>query len=346
MLTISPSQRKTTYEGTSRIFWIVVTLLSATYLTAIFILGPFSTVWHRVQPYAELIVQYPSLIRFSTFLLCSGCTWFLFWPREGSRFIGRWSDCVALAFATFALQYLLRFTELKLEGVLSPTLRPALHHAASFVVYACSSFNNLLFLAAARILLNKNRKIRRVYSLDEDPRVFFQLKKKFLNALMEFNGAVPRWALAAAVVGVIGLLDSWPRFFWARFPDAIFSVVSLSWFGYAVAVNLNENRRTVLAVLAMLIALTYGGAQLVYATNPIVAYSATASRSRSGAVQWIRSNVGIPANTLAVQTNQKTARRDSTIIFLERRLRAIVTLETRPLSARLFSLSAIRHFFA
>src|SRR5688572_32210554 len=120
MLISNPSQHQTSNEDTSRIFWIVVAL-SFFYVAIIFVLGPFSAVWRGLQPYAELIVEHPSLVRFSTCLLCAGCAWFLFWPREGSRFVGRWSDCVALAFATFALQYGLRFTELRLESILSPS---------------------------------------------------------------------------------------------------------------------------------------------------------------------------------------------------------------------------------
>jgi len=64
----------------------------------------------------------------------------------------------------------------------------------------------------------------------------------------------------------------------------------------------------------------------------MVAYSSTTRRSRSGVVQWIKSNVGIPANTLAVQTNQKTARRDSTIIFLDNAVYALLL----PLKLALF----------
>lgn len=327
--TTSPEQ--TNSHDTPRLLWIFIAALSIIYIAGIFLLFSFSAVWRGAQPYAELIIQHPSLIRFSTFVLCSGCAWFLFWPREGTRFIGRWSDYVAFAFATFAVQYGLRFTELKLEGIVSPAFQSTFHDVSSFVVYVCSALNNLLFLAASRILLNKN-KVRRIHVLEENPRIFFQFNKKLRNALVEFQGAIPRWALVAAMFGPLALLDSRSAFVWARFPDALFSVCCLSWFGYAVAVNLNMRRRKVLAATAMLIALTYGGMQLVYATNPIIASSTNPNGTLLRPGGWIR-EVGTRADQLAQQTNKQTGRlTDKTIHFLDNAVYALLL----PLKLALF----------
>src|ERR1700752_1019210 len=331
MLKIITSPKLAKYD-ISQLLWLVLAIFTFIYVALFFVSVSFSPLWRAVQPYAEIIIQHPSLIRLSTCLLCCGCAWFLCWPREGSRFIGRWSDYVALAFATYAIQYGLRFIELRFEEIASPAFNKYFHDATSLIVYICSAANNLLFLAAARILLNKNKSVQKIYELEDNTKIFFQFRKKLRNAIAEFRGAVPVRALIVAIFGPIALLDSKPGFFWARYPDAIFSVYCLAWFGWAVAINLAISRRKALAAVGMLIALTYGGAQLVYAFNPIINYSTLPNREHSRPIDWVQSKIGVRANQLARQTNTQTGRKDSTITFLDNAVYAILL----PLKLALF----------
>src|SRR2546423_15467336 len=114
-------------QETSRIITITIAFSLVTYVAVMYFLISFAAVSTFTQHYTQIITQHPLLIRFSTSLVCSGCAWFLLWPREGSRFIGRWSDYIGLAFATFAFQYGLRLVELKSKGILNTTSYQQLH---------------------------------------------------------------------------------------------------------------------------------------------------------------------------------------------------------------------------
>jgi signal transduction histidine kinase len=211
----------------------------------------------------------------------------------------------------------LRFIELQLKGYVSPTTELVFHYASDAVIYICSALNNLLFLAAARILLNKNKMGQKIRPLKDDDRVFVQPGQKLINAFTEFRGAIPAWAWVCAAMAPLALLDSMPKFLWARFPDAIFSVYCLTWFGYAIAINLNVRRRAVLAGIAMVITLVYGAGQVVYAANPIIAYAAPPNRSSTFPLPWIRAHIGIKVDELTVATNKQTGKTDTPKKFLD-----------------------------
>lgn len=287
---VAPSETPDTDNIPER-YWVWIALFFAAYLAVAFSLSFYTEVWQAVQPYAELLIRHPGLVTFSTCILCSGCAWFFIWPREGSRFIGRWGDYVGLAFATFAVQSGFRFLEIRLEGQIDPSSLAAFTHVKTVVVYVGSALNNLLFLAASRVLLRRSAP-RTFRPIKEDPRVLAQLKAKFLNALAEFGAVVPTWAIICAVVAQFAISESWRSIPWARYPDALFSLYCLSWFGYAVAVNLNIRRRKVLAASAMLIALLYGGGQVVYATNPVIAYAAVQENPTSFATRLVKDTIG------------------------------------------------------
>jgi len=74
------------------------------------------------QPYAELIIQHPSLVRFSTCILCSGCHGF-FSGRARVADHGRWSDYVGLGLRNVAVQYGVAFCRTEVEGNCGPTIQ-------------------------------------------------------------------------------------------------------------------------------------------------------------------------------------------------------------------------------
>ncbi|HXQ73990.1 MAG TPA: hypothetical protein VN844_26035, partial [Pyrinomonadaceae bacterium] len=90
--------------------------------------------------------QNRALIRVLTAVTALLFASFFFWPREGSRLVGRWNDYVGLAFATIFVQYLLRFVELKVDSFHSVGGSPA-RALFDVTVYGCSALNNLFFLA-------------------------------------------------------------------------------------------------------------------------------------------------------------------------------------------------------
>ena len=302
---------------TQRVHWIAIAFFFTLYLLGIFSLMFYSGLWKLTQPYAEFVIQHPSLVRLSTFGVSAACAWFIMWPREGGRYVGRWSDYVGIAFITFAVQYGLRYIELQLKGNVNPSFESAFHYGSDAVIYLCSALNNLLFLAAARILLNKNKSRQNVQLMRDAERIFVQPKEKLINAYRELRSVLPTWAWAWAAIAPLAILDSKPGFLWARFPDAIFSVYCLSWFGYAIAINLNMRRHVIMAGLAMAVALAYGAGQVVYATNPIIAYAAPPNKSNTFPLPWVRSQIGIKVDELTVDTNRVTGRADTPKKFLD-----------------------------
>lgn len=315
-------------ENLPRRYWIWIALFFAIYLVVVFSLIFYTGLWRAAQPYAELILQHPSLIRLSTCILCSGCAWFFFWPREGSRFIGRWSDYVGLAFATFAVQYGFRFSEIQLKGSVDESSWEVFRHVTTGVVYTCSALNNLLFFAASRILLQGSN----FRSNLDAPQVLTQIDVKLRNALAEFYAVIPKWAFVWAAVSMLALFESRQGMHWARYPDALFSLYCLSWFGYAIAINLNMKRRKVLAASAMVIALIYGGAQLVYATNPVIGYVASQQNPTFAPTRWAKETIGESVIELNAKTNQNTGRSDNVTSFLDNAVYALLL----PLKLALF----------
>jgi signal transduction histidine kinase len=314
-------------ETLPRRYWIWISLFFAVYLAILFILIFYTDIWLVAQPYAKLIFQHPSLVRFFTCILCSGCAAFFFWPREGGRFIGRWSDYVGLAFASFAVQYVFRFTEIRLEGHIGETSQAVVHYVTMGVVYLFSVLNNLLFFAASRILLRPSAPHSFRANI-EAPRVRTQFDVKLRNALAEFRSVIPKWAFVWAIFSLVAVLEPVQQLgrvrHWMRYPDAFFSLYCLSWFGYAIAVNLNMPRRKLLALSAMIIALIYGGAQLVYATNPVIAYAASQQNPTFAPTKWVKETIGDKVSDLNRQINTNIQRNDSDTTFSDNAVFAVL----------------------
>ena len=299
-----------------RIDWVRVALLVTPYVIAT-VWFVFSTrFWSSAgPPFAEFVITHRFWIRVGTAVMAATSALFFFWPREAGRLTGWWSGFVGLAFSTFLVQYSLRFIDLWLPSAFDPPAARILHLALEALLYLCSALNNLLFLAAARILLNKNKKPRESPPPPHDGAArgfkrrmvegFRLFKHKVGIAFEEFRSALPPWTWVAAGLALLALLDTKPGFLWARFPDAIFSAYCLAWFGYALASNFNVRKRAFLATLALLVALVYGAGQLVFAVHPIIAYAAPPNTSQTFPLSWVRKKLGKRVNDLAVGINDK-----------------------------------------
>lgn len=293
-------------------------------LTSWLILSP--RFWSSAQPLAKFVIQHRQLIRLFAAIMAITCALFFFWPPEGRRLVGRWSDYVGLTFMLIFAQYGLRYVELALGNSVDPKAANVIHLLSNAVIYVCSGLSNLLILAAARILLNKRKRIQEVQELKDDHRILTQSKYRFINSFTEFRGVISVWAWILACMSPLALLDANPNFLWARFPDALFSAYCLGWLGYATAINFNVRRRATLAILALVAVLGYGAGQLAYAANPIIAYTArTASNEISSyPLAWIRKTMGGNVNDLVGSLNQTTGRDDTALEFLDNAVYAVM----------------------
>ena len=91
---------------------LIIMLLALALWLAI---SPLLVPW--LQPFAEFVIQHRSPIRVLTAALAFICASFFFWPRESAKLAGRWNIYVGLAFASFFVQYLLRYVDLRWKGV-------------------------------------------------------------------------------------------------------------------------------------------------------------------------------------------------------------------------------------
>jgi signal transduction histidine kinase len=236
------------------------------------------------------------------------CAVFFLWPKEGGRLVGGWNDYIGLVFLTFFVQYAVRTLSLNL-GDYATVLRYdstsyTIHMIGEVVVYLGSIFNNLLLLAAARILLNKPRSAQIVQPTPGTGK----LNHAWLNAVLALPAVLPKWVLIMVPLSLIALLEELfdPWFLWARLPDALFSVYCIGWFGYSLALSFFVRRRKVLAVMAFCIVLSYGAGQLVYAANPVIAYM-VASRIEPAfpPVHWTINRLRINVAAFAAQQPER-----------------------------------------
>src|SRR5258708_5599638 len=141
---------------------------------------------------------------------------------EARQLAGRWVRYVGWAFMAFGFQYIFR-----LLGWLTHDFQGQIFFlfkvACNFLASVGSGANNLFFLAAALILLNKRVRFLR-------PRIFV---------------AIVTTTAALTVTANFYFVENdlpWAASF-ARLPDALFSAVCLGLFGYATMRNLLTHRR-------------------------------------------------------------------------------------------------------
>lgn len=268
-----------------------------------------------------IVVNYPKYIRLTNAVLALICATFLLWPREGGRLAGHWNEYVGLAFFTFFVQYGCRSVALLVEPTRTPDLYLVVEWITTLVVFLCSFANNLLFLAAARTLLNKNRRPRTVAPQPGDPTLKTKLRRRWAMFKTElkrwwpmFRNALPAWrwpAWAALVLltCVLPLAEDlfYPNLIWVRIPDAIFSTYCLSWFAYAVWLSFFVRNRRWLAWMAFVVVLAYAAGQHIFAINPFIAHSILEPQHfQTPLAKWFRDKLG-PEVTRARSRNLEAA---------------------------------------
>jgi signal transduction histidine kinase len=258
---------------------LVVILLALFTFTAI-VESPMT-----LEGLSGITLSYPPYIRLTNCILAAICGAFLMWPRESGQLVGNWNRYVGLAFFTFSVQYGLRFLAAML-GLQFPDYREYFTAFAVGAAYLGSYFNNILFLAAARTLLNKNKRVQAA-ALPADGRAG---RARLRREWARLRAALPDWYLIMFLPTLLALLEELERLppdllqawlparfstflLFVRIPDAIFSVYCLSWFAYAIWLNYYVHRQRWLARLGLVLVLAYAAGQVVYAANPFISRS-------------------------------------------------------------------------
>ncbi|HEX5716036.1 MAG TPA: hypothetical protein VF179_07750, partial [Thermoanaerobaculia bacterium] len=171
--------------------------------------------------------------------------------NEGRRLAGSWVKYVGWAFLAYSFQYLFRLAGWYLQNVESEVPKIA----CDFLANVGSGANNLFFLIAALILLNKQRTRFKPTAL---------LRRKIFILIV----LIP--AVFTTAANFLFLESQWPRAASVgRMPDALISAVCLGLFGVATMRNFLTHRRWYWAAGIIIIGIFYGSIQLLYAANPI-----------------------------------------------------------------------------
>jgi signal transduction histidine kinase len=224
---------------------------------------------------------YRTSILLSSVAITLGFAAILLSSKEARQLAGSWVNYVGLAFLAYSFQYVFRLIGWLIrdtEGELFRSLQVGCNFFANFG----SGANNLFFLAAALILLNRRTSFLR-------PRIFI--------TIVSITAALT----TAANFYFVEKESPW----WAagtRLPDAVFSAFCLGLFGYATMRNFLTHQRKYWATLVLFIGGIYAIIQLIYAANPVradwqkpeleaVLYKAIYSPKPSGPVEYLDSSV-------------------------------------------------------
>lgn len=171
--------------------------------------------------------------------------------NEGRRLAGSWVKYVGWAFLAYSFQYIFRLTGWYLRDVDSLALKIA----CDFMANVGSGTNNLFFLLAALVLLNKQRtRFRPAALLRRNIFILIIFAPAAFTTAANFLFVESQWPRAASV---------------GRLPDALISAACLGLFGFATMKNFLTHRRRYWAAGIIVIGLFYGSIQLLYAANPI-----------------------------------------------------------------------------
>lgn len=206
-----------------------------------------------IEVIAVLVINHQPLILLFSVVVAAIFATVILLPRQEALSVERWVRFIGWAFLLFTFQYGLRFTEWLLtehRPIISGQAAANLAILVNILFTISSSLNNLCFLAAAHILLNK-------------------------------KPALPRWALAVSIIAPLMMFHG-SQSFWTRAPDSLFSAWCLGWIGYATAVNLRFSRRWYLGLFAIVIGGLYGFINILYAFDPYLATTGLLKDPASG----------------------------------------------------------------
>ncbi|HEX8503232.1 MAG TPA: ATP-binding protein [Pyrinomonadaceae bacterium] len=192
---------------------------------------------------ATLVISVAVAATFAGILLSS---------NEGRRLAGSWVKYVGWAFLAYSFQYFFRLLGwyLQDDGQIFKV-------ACDFLANIGSGANNLFFLIAALILLNRQRtRFTPAALLRRNIFVLIVLTPAAFTTAANFLFVESQSPRAAA---------------FGRLPDALISAACLGLFGYATMRNFLTHRRLYWATGIITIGVVYGTIQLVYAGNPVIA---------------------------------------------------------------------------
>jgi hypothetical protein len=171
--------------------------------------------------------------------------------NEARRLAGSWVKYVGWAFLAYSFQYFFRLLGWYLQDVDSQFLKVA----CDFLANVGSGANNLFFLIAALVLLNKQRaRLTPAALLRRNIFILIVLTPAAFTTAANFLFVEAQSPRLAAL---------------GRLPDSLISALCLGLFGFATMRNFITHRRHYWATGVIVIGLVYGSIQLFYAYNPI-----------------------------------------------------------------------------
>lgn len=198
-----------------------------------------------IKELARISFAYHTPILLTSVIVAFAFAILLLSSKEAKKIAGRWVTYAGWAFLAYGFQYVFRLVGWLLkdfEGDGYFYLKVALN----FLANLGSGVNNLFFLAAAAVLLNK-----RTPFLKRGIFTAIVMTTATLTTAANFYFKSP-WASASG-----------------RLPDSLISAFCLGLFGYAMMINFFTHQHRFWAISSLIIALLYGSIQLVYAVNPV-----------------------------------------------------------------------------
>src|ERR1041384_3217697 len=198
-----------------------------------------------IRELAQISFAYRTPILLTSVIVAFAFAILLLSSKEAKKIAGRWVTYAGWAFLAYGFQYVFRLTGWLLKDFKDDDV-VFLKTAFNFLANLGSGVNNLFFLAAAFVLLNK-----RTPFLRRGIFTAIVMTTAALTTAANFYFESP-WASAAG-----------------RLPDALISAFCLTVFGYAMMINFFTHQHRFWGISSLIIALSYGLIQVAYAANPV-----------------------------------------------------------------------------
>ena len=198
-----------------------------------------------IRELARISVAYRTPILLTSVFVAFAFAILLLSSKEAKKIAGRWVTYAGWAFLAYGFQYMFRLLGWLLKDFEGDGYF-FLKVAFNFLANLGSGVNNLFFLAAAAVLLNK-----RTPFLKRGIFTAIVMTTATLTTAANFYFKSP-WASASG-----------------RLPDSLISAFCLGLFGYAMMINFFTHQHRFWGISGLIIALLYGSIQLVYAVNPV-----------------------------------------------------------------------------
>lgn len=213
------------------------------------------------QELARISYSYRALILLISVAVAAVFAGILLSSKEARRLAGSWVNYIGWAFLAYSFQYFFRLLGWFLQD------EKLLKVGCNFLANLGSGANNLFFLAAALILLNKR------------DRLLLNKGERFKPATLLRPGVLIPITL---IVLLPAAFTTAANFYYVetesplaatitRLPDALISAACLGLFGFATMGNFLTHHRHWWAVGVIFIGLVYGSIQLAYAASPVYA---------------------------------------------------------------------------